>query len=145
MVDLQLNAPHVGLSVVMPGHIGTSIAINTRKMHNMTPPADMNAAEIEEVRKVWSRFEESAGQLDDETIRQMLELQGENFRDNAPTSAAQAAAIILEGVKNKQWRILVGEDARGMDAMVREEPENAYTTDFFRRLQGKGIFNTTSL
>ncbi|MPY94840.1 MAG: SDR family NAD(P)-dependent oxidoreductase [Acidimicrobiia bacterium] len=29
ITDLRLNAPHVKVSVVMPGHIGTSIALNT--------------------------------------------------------------------------------------------------------------------
>ena len=32
--DFRMNAPHVGVSVVMPGHIGTSIAINTGKLLN---------------------------------------------------------------------------------------------------------------
>ena len=30
--DLRLNAPHIKCSVVMPGHIGTSIVSNTRKV-----------------------------------------------------------------------------------------------------------------
>ena len=30
--DLRLNAPHVNASVVMPGHIGTSIALNSGKI-----------------------------------------------------------------------------------------------------------------
>ena len=30
--DFKINAPHVGVSVVMPGHIGTSIAENTGKI-----------------------------------------------------------------------------------------------------------------
>ena len=30
--DLRLNAPHIQVSVVMPGHIGTSIAINSGKI-----------------------------------------------------------------------------------------------------------------
>ena len=30
--DFRVNAPHVGVSVVMPGHIGTSIAENTGKI-----------------------------------------------------------------------------------------------------------------
>ena len=30
--DFKVNAPHVGVSVVMPGHIGTSIAENTGKI-----------------------------------------------------------------------------------------------------------------
>ncbi len=33
------------------------------------------------------------------------------FRDNAPMSAAQAATIILDGVRADTWRILVGDDA----------------------------------
>ena len=33
------------------------------------------------------------------------------FRDEALTSAAQAATIILDGVKADRWRILVGADA----------------------------------
>jgi NAD(P)-dependent dehydrogenase (short-subunit alcohol dehydrogenase family) len=145
MIDLQLHAPHVGLSVVMPGHIGTSIAINARKVHDTTAPEDMSSEELAEVRTLWARFDEATGQLDDETVRTMLIMQGENFRDNAPTTAAQAATIILDGVHAKQWRILVGDDAVGMDAMVRAEPENAYTLDFFERLQAKGIFDRTSL
>ena len=30
--DFRLNAPHVGVSVVMPGHIGTDIVNNSRKI-----------------------------------------------------------------------------------------------------------------
>src|SRR5580704_13619384 len=30
--DLKINAPHIKCSVVMPGHIGTDIAINSRKV-----------------------------------------------------------------------------------------------------------------
>ena len=37
--------------------------------------------------------------------------QVERFRDEALTSAAQAATIILDGVKADRWRILVGTDA----------------------------------
>lgn len=145
MIDLQINAPHVGLSVVMPGHIGTSIAINARKVHDLVLPANMSAEEIAEVRKLWARLDEKAGQLDDATVVQMLELQGQHFRDNAPTTAAEAATIILDGMRSKQWRILVGDDAVGMDAMVREEPQKAYTLDFFQRLQAKGIFDQTAV
>lgn len=38
-----------------------------------------------------------------------------DFRDKAPLSAAQAAAIILDGVQSGAWRILVGEDAAIVD------------------------------
>jgi len=32
MEDFKVNAPHVNVSVVMPGHIGTDIVINSRKV-----------------------------------------------------------------------------------------------------------------
>src|SRR4029077_2586856 len=32
ITDLRLNAPHIKCSVVMPGHIGTSIVSNSRKV-----------------------------------------------------------------------------------------------------------------
>ena len=34
IADLKINAPHIKCSVVMPGHIGTSIASNSRKIHS---------------------------------------------------------------------------------------------------------------
>ena len=57
--------------------------------------------------------------LSDDQLREMVHQQGLQFRDQAPTSADQAAEIILKGVKDKQWRILVGDDAHQLDARVR--------------------------
>jgi len=44
------------------------------------------------------------------------------FEASAPVSAAGAATIILDGVRAGRWRILVGEDARVLDEMVRRDP-----------------------
>jgi hypothetical protein len=54
-----------------------------------------------------------------------------SFLEDAPTTAAQAARIILDGVKAEQWRILVGEDAKRLDERVRATPEQAYDRAFF--------------
>jgi hypothetical protein len=62
----------------------------------------------------------------------------EDFRDQAPVTAAEAATMILEGVRNEQWRILVGDDAQALDRHVREDPEAAYEPAFLGRLQGAG-------
>ncbi|MDQ1422961.1 MAG: hypothetical protein QOD72_459, partial [Acidimicrobiaceae bacterium] len=51
------------------------------------------------------------------------------FRDGAPTTAAQAATIILDGVRAGAWRILVGDDALRLDTAVRADPEAAYSPD----------------
>lgn len=145
MVDLRINAPHVQASVVMPGHIGTGIAINARRSHGISEPLEMSAEEVAEARESLARIDVAGFQLDDDEIRQLLHAQGELFRDNAPTTASQAAAMILDGVRKKQWRILVGDDAAGLDEMVRQEPENAYTNDFFARMQARGIFDRTQV
>ena len=36
--DFRINAPHVGVSVVMPGHIGTDIVINSQRIHSRNEP-----------------------------------------------------------------------------------------------------------
>ena len=59
-------------------------------------------------------------------LRQLLIRMNADFRDKAPVSAAEAASVILEGVRSGTWRILIGEDAKMIDAAVRENPEAAY-------------------
>ena len=59
-------------------------------------------------------------------LRQLLVRANADFRDKAPLSAAEAATIILDGVRSGAWRILVGKDAEMLDAAVRAKPEAAY-------------------
>src|SRR4029077_1616463 len=75
-----------------------------------------------------------ADQFTDEQLMGLIEEQGRRFRDDAPTTAAQAAKIMLDGVKSDTWRILVGEDAQRMDEMVRADPAHAYEPGFFERM-----------
>ena len=56
----------------------------------------------------------------------MMEKASTAFREGAPVSAAQAASVILDGVREERWRILVGADAHALDTAVRAEPELAY-------------------
>jgi hypothetical protein len=56
----------------------------------------------------------------------MLAQMAADFRDKAPLSAADAATIILDGVRSGAWRILVGQDAQTLDTVVRAKPEAAY-------------------
>ena len=128
--DLRLNAPHVNASVVMPGHIGTSIALNSGKILGHADADELSDAEIEEMKKVWISLGAPVHNYSNDQIRQMVKERRESFKTNAPTSAAQAAEIILNGVKEKKWRILVGDDAKNLDKKVRENPEKAYDPDF---------------
>jgi NAD(P)-dependent dehydrogenase (short-subunit alcohol dehydrogenase family) len=66
---------------------------------------------------------------------QMLIRLSNDFRDKAPLSAAQAATIILDGVRSGTWRILVGQDAAMIDERIRANPEAAYDyAELFRGL-----------
>ena len=74
------------------------------------------------------------GQVSDAAIQAMMAEQARRFLEDAPTTAAEASKIILDGVKAERWRILVGDDAHRMDALVRADPEQAYEPAFFDRL-----------
>jgi NAD(P)-dependent dehydrogenase (short-subunit alcohol dehydrogenase family) len=66
---------------------------------------------------------------------QMLIDISNDFRDKAPLSAAQAATVILDGVRSGTWRILVGQDAAMIDERIRANPEAAYDyAELFRGL-----------
>ncbi len=108
ITELRLNAPHVGVSLVMPGHIGTEIVANS---HAIT-----------------------LGEVSSEASENNAA-----FRNSAPTSSAEAAEVILDGVRQGRWRILVGTDAHILDDMVRAEPERAYEPSFVEDLQEAGI------
>lgn len=110
VTDLAVNAPHVKASVVMPGHIGTSIVENSF-LHG---------------RRELSPDEQDA-----------LRRANQMFHDLAPTTAAEAATIILDGVRDGRWRILVGDDAHRIDEAVRADPESAYDPEFGDMLFGE--------
>jgi hypothetical protein len=70
-------------------------------------------------------------QLSDDQLGNLVSELERRFRDEGLTSAAQAATIILDGVKANRWRILVGADANKIDEMVRQPPDRAYDIAFF--------------
>ncbi len=128
MTDLAVNAPHIRASVVMPGHIGTEIANNSRII------LSGSGIDVPAVRKALKAQGIDLTQMSDDQVRAMVKAQGDAFRDNAPTSAAEAAKIILDGVKADRWRILVGNDAVFLDKQVRAAPETAYSPAFYEAL-----------
>ena len=110
ITDLAVNAPHVHASVVMPGHIGTNI--------------------------VASSMNYGSRDLTDEE-RELGKLADQMFHDMAPMTAAEAATVILDGVRDDRWRILVGDDAHRLDEAVRADPENAYDVGFGEMIFGE--------
>jgi len=130
ITDLRVNAPHVTCSVVMPGHIGTNIVANSRMV---LAGRDTPRLSDVEVRRARSRMRQQGvddSAISDDDIRARIARQAQSFHDRAPTTAAQAATVILDAVKAGRWRVLVGEDAQSLDARVRADPEHAYDPDF---------------
>jgi NAD(P)-dependent dehydrogenase (short-subunit alcohol dehydrogenase family) len=130
--DLRLNAPHIKCSVVMPGHVGTSIVSNSRKVQSGTDSDRLNDNEIAVIRARLAASGTDTSQMPDEEIQAGAAERARNFRDEAPTTATAAAKTILDGVKAERWRILIGHDAHRLDERVRQTPEQAYDAQFFQ-------------
>src|SRR3954471_427531 len=128
--DLRLNAPHIKCSVVMPGHIGTSIVANSRVVQN--GDAALSANDLLATRQRLQGMNIDTSKMSDADIQKAADDRARSFLEDAPTSAAQAAKIILDGVKAGKWRILVGDDAQKLDVRVRQAPEQAYEPEFYQ-------------
>jgi NAD(P)-dependent dehydrogenase (short-subunit alcohol dehydrogenase family) len=124
--DLRVNAPHVQVSVVMPGHIGTDIVANSRRYFGGPEPDAMTDSDLVPIRAQLTRRGVSDEQFTTDQLRGLVKTLEDGFRSNAPLDAAGAATIILNGVRAGKWRILVGDDAHRLDEQVRTDPECAY-------------------
>jgi NAD(P)-dependent dehydrogenase (short-subunit alcohol dehydrogenase family) len=147
--DLRTNAPQVRVALVLPGHVGTNIVANSFRARGLPEPEQMSDAQVSEMIPAGMRDVLIQGGILPEgptgdDLRHFLVQASADFRDKAPVSAAQAATIILDGVRAGSWRILIGEDARMIDAAVRAKPEAAYDyADLFAGLTGGGSDQAT--
>jgi len=140
--DLRSNAPQVRVAVVLPGHVGTNILPNSSRALGKPDPEHMSDAQVEKMippdvqaKLIEAGLLAKGASADD--VRRMIARFWTDFRDKAPLSAADAATIILDGVRSGSWRILVGKDAKLLDEKVREKPESAYDyEELFRGLTG---------
>jgi NAD(P)-dependent dehydrogenase (short-subunit alcohol dehydrogenase family) len=124
--DLRTNAPQVRVAVVLPGSVGTDILDNTRRAHGLPGPADLSDEQTEEARDFLVSAKLVAPDASPGEVRKTLVRLEKEGKDKAPLSAAEAAAIILDGVRSGAWRILVGKDVAFVDERVRSRPESAY-------------------
>jgi hypothetical protein len=122
----------------MPGHVGTSIVFNTNKVLGKADIESMAADDVARLRNLLTLRGLPVAEMDDEQLRQAMLQLATMFRDHAPTTAARAATIILDGVRAEAWRILVGEDAVALDRLVRANPEGAYEVPLMEALQAEG-------
>jgi len=124
--DLRTNAPQVRVAVVLPGSVGTDILDNTRRAHGLPGPADLSDEQTAEARDFLVSAKLVVPDASPGEVRKTLVRLEKEGKDKAPLSAAEAAAIILDGVRSGAWRILVGKDVAFVDERVRSRPESAY-------------------
>ena len=130
----ETRKERIKASLVMPGHIGTSISINASKILGKPSLEEMNSQELTFLRERLTRMQIPTDGIDDEALRKLTLQNRDDFLAKAPLTAAQGAQIILNGVRSEQWRILVGDDAEFLDQMVRQYSEMAYEVSFVEKL-----------
>jgi NAD(P)-dependent dehydrogenase (short-subunit alcohol dehydrogenase family) len=124
--DLRTNAPQVRAAVVLPGSVGTDIVANTRRAHGVAGPEEMSDEDTEKAKGFLVTAKLVAEDASHAEVRKTLVRLEREGKDKAPLSAAEAATIILNGVRSGAWRIVVGKDAAFIDGRVRGKPESAY-------------------
>lgn len=138
--DLRRHAPNIKVSVVMPGYVGTDLFKNTMKIASIGGKEDSEKPDMTSVRTQWGNVGVPVDEMADEQLLVYLAERGEEFANSAPMTAEQAASIILDGVRNEVWRILVGDDAQLLDPLIRETPEKAYDPEFIHKAKEIGAW-----
>jgi hypothetical protein len=113
--------------------------VNSRRILGGPELDDIPDSDLEQMRAQIAMRGLPADDISTEQLRQIVKMMVEGFSQNAPLTAAEAATIILDGVRAGRWRILVGDDAKVQDSRVRADPERAYDysdTDFGTALLG---------
>ena len=138
--DLRANAPQVRVVVVMPGQVNTDMGANSRRALGLPDVEQLSDAELmelvpEEARAVLIGMGLLAEGFSAADLRRAIPRIADEFRDKGFT-AAQAATIILDGVRSGAWRILVGEEAKMLDEQVRANPEAPFDYERYPEMYG---------
>jgi NAD(P)-dependent dehydrogenase (short-subunit alcohol dehydrogenase family) len=138
--DLRANAPQVRVVVVMPGQVSTDMAMNSRRALGQPDLEQLSDAELtelipDEARTVLVAMGLLPEDFTADDLRHAIPRIQDAFRDEGFT-AAQAATIILDGVRSGAWRILVGEEAKMLDEQVRANPEAPFNYENYPEMYG---------
>jgi NAD(P)-dependent dehydrogenase (short-subunit alcohol dehydrogenase family) len=138
--DLRSNAPQVRVVVVMPGVVNTDIYLNSRRALGLPEWDQLSDAQLlellpENTRATLIEMGLLAEDFSAEDLRQMIRRMKPSLQDQGFT-AAQAATIILDGVRSGAWRILVGEEAKILDEHVRANPEAPFHYENYAEMYG---------
>jgi hypothetical protein len=111
----------------MPGVVNTDIAANSRRALGLPAVEQLGDAELMEMvtdqaRTVLIGMGLLREGFSPDELRQAIPRLKDAFRDQG-FRPAQAATIILDGVRSGAWRILVGDEAKMLDDQQRANPQ----------------------
>ena len=72
IADFRMNAPHIKVSVVMPGHIGTGIRVNSLKVQANNDSDELDATQIAQTRARLTSMGRDAAALSDADLQHLL-------------------------------------------------------------------------
>ena len=138
--DLRSNAPQVRVVLVMPGVVNTDIATNSRRALDLPGYEQLSDAELmamipEQARVVLIGMGLLAEGFSADDLRQAIPRMKQAFQGQG-FLPAQAATIILDGVRSGAWRILVGAEAEMLDEQVRANPEAPFNYENYPEMYG---------
>jgi NAD(P)-dependent dehydrogenase (short-subunit alcohol dehydrogenase family) len=138
--DLRSNAPQVRVVLAMPGVVNTDIYVNSQRALGLPAWDELSDAQLLELipdntRATLIAMGLLAEDFTADDLRQLIPRMKEQLRDQGFTPA-QAAAVILDGVRSGAWRILVGEEAKMLDEHVRANPEAPFDYDNYAEMYG---------
>lgn len=105
----ELMGSSIGVSCVIPGAVRTNI-VHSSEVHGSSYLSEGNFVNDQQL---------------NEKAKALLEAY---YDDESILSAEQAAKIIIDGIKDRKRRILVGPDAFELDELVRRDPDNYLDT-----------------
>lgn len=124
--DCKTNAPHVGVSLVMPGGVGTQIRANSQKIIDAASSEGKANSGTSQLRSYLAGMGVPVADAPEEVIAHLLTVQQSDVFAMPPPRAARQ---VLDGVLEGRWRIFIGIGAVELDAAVRADPERIYDVD----------------
>merc|ERR1712232_1272213 len=122
---MMQNHPHVTVHLVLPGFIATNIASSRIEVDiALIAAGSKTLTSVQQA--ALERSKPFLGLEQTATLEDVLRSSGEMFKSRLGISTERCAREILDGVRRGRWRIVVGEDAKIVDAVTRAVPSLAY-------------------
>ncbi len=124
--DCRTHAPHVKVSLVIPGGVGTDIRANSGRMLDAESPGASVTSGSEHLRIYLGGMGVPIDDVSDAMLERLMDVMQSDVFAMPP---AQGAKQLLDGVRADRWRVFIGVGVVQLDRAVRADPESIYELD----------------